>query len=498
MCLPASAAGAILSAAALAVVQPRAIDYAEPVIYGQASRLLSGQALYQPIDRAPFTVAAYTPLYYWAAAALQAVFGPGFGPGRALSLTCGVATTVLLGWLAGRRVGGLWVSALGGLLFLAFAFPRPDTPWLGLYRVDLLGVALSIAAVAALSWSSATRAVIIAGVLAGLALLCKQTFVAALVAGALWRWPKPGLFIASALLTFIVPCVALEATTGAFVQNTVSANVNPFYAIVAAGLLTEYLKAQWLPLGLAALYLASGRPWRDRPARLLVLYWLASSASLIWIGKIGANHNYWIEFAVATAILAARGAARVVNDFQPRLALTGTAGLVLLLGTQLGGPPGLIASARAARSDLRALRSTPPDPEFESLVDRVRAEPGAVIAEPMDVVVLAGRQVLLEPFIYSVLLDTGHWQPDALVARICSGEVGLAVLAYPLEVGARMTDGLHALWPAPVIAAMQASMHLERVEAERYVYSPRPAVAAGCISTRYSPNRATSRYLAAT
>jgi len=32
--------------------------------------------------------------------------------------------------------------------------------------------------------------VIIAGVLAGLALLCKQTFVAALVAGALWRWPK--------------------------------------------------------------------------------------------------------------------------------------------------------------------------------------------------------------------------------------------------------------------------------------------------------------------
>jgi hypothetical protein len=173
-----------------------AIDYGEPVVYGQASRLLVGQALYQPIDRPPFTVAAYTPPYYWAAATLEAVFGPGFGPGRALSLACGAASAVLLGWLAGRRVGGVWVCALGGLLFLAFAFPRPDTPWLGLYRVDLLGVALSIAALAVLSRSSGARAVITAGVLAGLALLCKQTVVAALVAGALWRWPKPGLFVA--------------------------------------------------------------------------------------------------------------------------------------------------------------------------------------------------------------------------------------------------------------------------------------------------------------
>src|SRR5438445_13232192 len=98
MSLPASAACATLAAAALAVVQPVAIDYGEPVVYGQASRLLTGQALYQPIDRPPFTVAAYTPLYYWAAAALPAVFGPGFGPGRALSLVCGAASAVLLGW----------------------------------------------------------------------------------------------------------------------------------------------------------------------------------------------------------------------------------------------------------------------------------------------------------------------------------------------------------------------------------------------------------------
>src|SRR5207237_7731198 len=103
-------------------------------------------------------------------------------------------------------------------------------------------------------WRSGTRAVVGAGILAGLALLCKQSFVAALVAGGLWLFlerPKSTaafLFVGSAGLTFAIPCLVLQATTRAFVQNTVEANVNPFYLSVAAGLLSAYVRAQWLPL----------------------------------------------------------------------------------------------------------------------------------------------------------------------------------------------------------------------------------------------------------
>jgi hypothetical protein len=120
--------------------------------------------------------------------------------------------------------------------------------------------------------------------------------------------------------------------------------------------------------------------------------------------------------------------------------------------------------------------------EFDALVDRVRREPAAVLAEPMDVVVLAGRPVLLEPFIYNLLLDAGRWRPAALVARICTGEVGLLVLGYPIEVGARMTDGLYALWPAPVMAALQDSMTLKGIQATRYIYTYAPGsrTAHGC------------------
>jgi hypothetical protein len=478
VCLPAAAACATLSAAALAVARPVALDYAEPVIYGQALRVVWGEPLYQPIDRLPLTVAAYTPLYYWCAAALQALVGPGFGPGRLLSLTCGLLTALLLGAVAGRRSGGIWVSAFASLLFLALAFPRDrdDVPWLGLYRVDLLGIALSLAAIAVLTWRSDTRGVIASGALAGLALLCKQTFFAALLAGALWlvldRPRRAVLFAGVAGITLVVPCVLLEAATGAFLQNTLEANVNPFYWAIAGGLLSVFVRTQWLPLALAGVYLGLGRPWLARPSLLVVLYWGAASLSLVGLGKIGANYNYWIEFAAATAILGARGAWAVVYGGNSRLAAMGVVGVMAAVCVQLGGPEGWLRSARALRPEL-SQEATATDHDFGLLIDRVRREPGAVLAEPMDVVVLAGRPVLFEPFIYSVRLDVGRWKADELVGRICSGEMGLAILGYSLDVGVRMTDGLHALWPAPVLAALDKSMQLEGKQAGRYVYTRR-------------------------
>jgi hypothetical protein len=105
-----------------------------------------------------------------------------------------------------------------------------------------------------------------------------------------------------------------------------------------------------------------------------------------------------------------------------------------------------------------------------------------VLAEPMDVLVLAGRPVSFEPFIYSVRLDMGRWSPHELIAEICNGQVGLVVLGYSLEVGARMTDGLHALWPRPVLSALSNSMALEETTAGRYVYTPRPDPGPACLA----------------
>ena len=108
----------------------------------------------------------------------------------------------------------------------------------------------------------------------------------------------------------------------------------------------------------------------------------------------------------------------------------------------------------------------------------------------MYVVVLGGRPVLFEPLIYSVRLDTGRWDPAHLIARICHGDFGLVVLGYSLEVAARMNDGLHALWPPPVLAALHDSTALEGMLAGRYIYTPTSASGPGCRFQRadYAPD----------
>jgi hypothetical protein len=47
--------------------------YGVSLIYDHAARLLRGEALYQSLDGPPYTIANYTPLYYWLVAGLRLV-----------------------------------------------------------------------------------------------------------------------------------------------------------------------------------------------------------------------------------------------------------------------------------------------------------------------------------------------------------------------------------------------------------------------------------------
>ena len=145
--------------------------------------------------------------------------------------------------------------------------------------------------------------------------------------------------------------MVLELTTHAFVQNTVQANLNPLDLVLGGRLVEELLAAQWLPLLLAAVYLVARRPWLFRGERLIVLYWAAASLPLLGMTKVGANHNYWIEFAAATAILAAGAVAGLVRAINPRHASAAIASLMVIVGVAVGGPEAVLSAARAVRSD---------------------------------------------------------------------------------------------------------------------------------------------------
>jgi hypothetical protein len=191
---------------------PYELQFGEATSYDHTSRILRGEPLYQPLDRAPFTVALYTPLYYWLAAGLRVLFGPGFPPGRTLTFLAGLAAASLLGYIAASQARNRWAGGLRRaflpLARSAVGLPPADLffpddiartlwsnvfadldaayPSLPLYKEDVLGLALSLGAVATIIGGTSRMRLLLGGLLAALAILTKQTFVAASLAGVVW------------------------------------------------------------------------------------------------------------------------------------------------------------------------------------------------------------------------------------------------------------------------------------------------------------------------
>jgi hypothetical protein len=489
-----------LQSAATAVMIAGELQYGEAIIYSHAARLLHGEPLYQPLDRPPYTVASYTPLYYWLGAALRLAFGEGFGPGRGLSLLAGVAAAGLVGLIVARQAGSRWAGLFASLLFLGLGMPwvapRPDlffegeviqtaganliadlpisTPWMGFYKEDVLGVALSLAAVATLQAGSRPGHIAAAGVLAALAILTKQTLIAPALAGTIWLLARNRgqaiLFVGVVSGVVLGTALILEATSGAFFANAVLGNVNPMRLDVLAATVPTLVRFQAGPVLIAALTAVQMLRTRAEADRLLVLYWIATMLPLLGLAKAGSNHNHWTEFAASTAILATLGLWRAFSTVKlPRLPSIVP---ILLLGATLVAVTPLLGGAGRMRPSWP--QQGPGEQEqMQALVERVRSEPQAVLAAPLHLVALADRPILLEPYIFSILEREGRWDSGPLVRRICGREIGLLVFEHPLEDGSGRYHG-YDFWPARVLAALQDTMVFEREEAGYLLYVPQP------------------------
>jgi hypothetical protein len=230
-----------------------------------------------------------------------------------------------------------------------------------------------------------------------------------------------------------------------------------------------------VPAAAAAAFAGLGRPWREVPIRLVVVYWLATALSLLGVAKFGASYNYWIEFAAATAVLATVGLWAAVCAWQPRYFRTVQRAVSWLFAANLLVlAPASVAAAAGGLGGGSALTGLQPASraEFQELVDLVRTTPGWILAEPLDVVVLGGRPVLLEPVIFGILERQGQWDPQPMVGRICSGEVQLLVLGFSLEAVAEYAPYGQPWWPPRVMRALQNCMEPAGQCAGRFLYVP--------------------------
>jgi hypothetical protein len=454
-------------------------DDVESIVYAQVVALMHGEPLYRPLATPPWTVTLYMPLYYLLTAPLQWLLGPGFLAGRLVTLLASVGVAVAAGTLGRRMLGGAGgtMLAVGLVLTLGFAGP-PGPPWLALYRVDVLGVACGVGAVAVLAGGTGRRRVILAAVLAALALLTKQTLLAAVIAGAAWLFEqdrrRAALYCAIVGGSVLAVCAAAELLTGAFFQSVVTANANPF-DLGSLALNLEILAILQTAQVVAAVLLLAlrGRGRRGSAHRLAAYYWLATMIPLLGLGKVASWHNYWIEWSVPTAILAVAGIQAAASPV--RLRAISRAAFTVAAAALVGSVA--MASVVTAWSVTTAVEAAADRGEraaaLAEVLACVRATPNEAIAMPIDAVVLADKPLFVDAAIHKFLVDAGQISTAPLVQAIRSGGVGVVVMDLRPEADEWRHGAGQPIWHEDVLAALREAMVLRSEKGGRLIYTPR-------------------------
>jgi len=200
-------AGMFLLRLFLDITFPYPLDYGEGIALDRAIALANGGSLYLPMDRPPYTSWNFPPLYAWICALGARWVGPGFAFGRLVSAASILVTAACVYLLARRHVEGevpgasrIW-GLVAALLYLG---STPVIIWGALMRVDSLAIALGLSGYTAVVTGLSP---VLAGLLFGAAILCKQSVVAGLLAAGLM------LAIAQPSLTGMTAQVATARTT---------------------------------------------------------------------------------------------------------------------------------------------------------------------------------------------------------------------------------------------------------------------------------------------
>jgi hypothetical protein len=412
----------------------RALSYPYQLLYGEgfmlefARRLADGEALYKPLAEFPLGTVNYPPLPLLLARLTFPLTGFGYAAGRIWALLATVAVAgILFAWVR-RATRQVLPAVAAALAWLGAPYVYH---WAPQFRVDMIGLAFSLAGVYVVWRKWGSRAVYAAAPLFVLGLYSKQTFWAAPAAAILalffFRSRRQGLILAGlTLLLGGVPFVVLNATTsGAFWQSMVEVNVNLFYL---DRLLTQVadLVLTYLPLVvLTCVYLFGGK-WGSRELgnsgahagaeRLVVVYVVLALLTAALAGKAGSWENYFLEPLAALCLGGGLGLARLASQRAGRwLAPL----LVLVQVVLMWHTPA--RAARLMRVDAAA---------NEALGAEVAATPGLLMSEDAGLLVQAGKPVPYYDFQLSQLALAGQWDQVWEVENLQQGAFPMVIFEY--------------------------------------------------------------------
>lgn len=414
------AAALIAAALVLSSVPQRALfryawDYAEPVAALSVLELAERPLIYQDFAAQPYRIFAYNPLYVYIASAIRPLWEPVWTGGRVVSALACVALSGLL-YLIARKMRASYpvalVAALGWLclpvIFTYLCSMRPDLLALAWTASGLL---CSVGLKGDEPYPLRRRTAILAGAFFALAFLTRQNFVFAPAAYLVTRCTQrgrrsEGLWAVGTSAAIAAPVMVFfqVATNGAYWDNVVVFNLQPYYPELVLRNLSGHLPRHW-PVYLLSLAALPGL-WKDGPSRVLGVYLVLVCAEIAMAGRIGSDENYFLEpilgAYLALTWLAVRASGRLQTVIWPFLTLLLTLTVPYYLSIRTAMPESFVRMEK----DLEPVRA------FLSTI------PGEVVCEEMGLLIAAGRRVPYQFFEATQLADRGLFDDGPFIDRI--------------------------------------------------------------------------------
>ena len=406
----------------------------ESVVAAHSYMLVHDGTLYYDLNRYPYTVSAYTPLFYLLEAGLIRLGLPAFTAGRLISFAALLGLALLCGKLARLYTNSPYAAWCARL----FAASSPLLlNWGSIAQVDTLACFFSAAAFYQYSRLHVLgeRRLAAALAFAVLAAFTKQTAVAAPVAICLMLWTRSWRASAAFGAVWIgaMAAVALAinaALRGRFLSDTVFANLNPMSI--------HKLSAHLIQLGsvsgglLVLVAAGAGKLMRGRGLAPLVYLTVASAVFLATAPKIGSDTNYQVEMTTLLAVCAAVALAEV-GFF--RLYFTQSKSWVTLLLL-----PAAVHLAVGYRSTVntvlfRVFLEKAHRAQIEALRPFVEPAGGRVLSSDYNSMVRLRQRMDIEPLIYTLLVSAGVVDPEPVRRDLERGAFSTVVIGRNLFDG---------------------------------------------------------------
>jgi len=411
---------------------PYGIDFGEGYLANASLGLVLGENPYHSINEPPWIVTSYPPLFLIINGLITAVVGLSLIPGRFLASISFVGT-IAVAILLLRRLGitrNVAILSAGALL----VFPWPVN-WSQIARVDTLGLLLVIGGIYLWIRDEKKLDVVLSGILFALALFTKQSFLAGPAAvvfhGILSRDRRTWLFLATLLVsTGILYGIAGVLTGGWIFAHLFKYTANAYFLgrfTAGAGL---YLKTTWLLQVMAISALAVPGTFPGRRA-LIGWYYFFAHLGLITYGYEGSDINYLIEPLLSTALLAGISLDTLTKNNKlvalPVPFLPATAGYAALIFIFLLGRFINPSAFKIERVTTERLQNG------IELIHLAASQPGEMLSEDASFTFLAGKTVVFQPYIMTLLSRTGKWDQEPFVETIRQKKYALIILRVDLN-----------------------------------------------------------------